>query len=184
MLVDGEPQILLEQADGTGVWMAGQELVTRIDELQERPRLVVLVSCQSAGKGTDPTTQDDGALSGLGPRLAEAGVPAVIAMQGNLSMATAAVFMPEFFAELRRDGQVDRAMAVARGTVRARPDWWMPVLFMSLKSGLLWAPSSADARAEIPRKSFEPETIYIPAGSFLMGQPVVMFWRRSRHSTA
>ena len=26
-------------------------------------------------------------------------------------------------------------MAVARGAVRDRPDWWMPVLFMRLKSG-------------------------------------------------
>ncbi len=135
ILVDGEPQILLEQEDGTGQWTAGRELVTRINELQDRPRLVVLVSCQSAGTGGEPTTQDDGALAGLGPRLAEAGVPAVIAMQGNLTMKTAAAFMPTFFAELRRDSQVDRAMAVARGAVRDRPDWWMPVLYMRLRSG-------------------------------------------------
>ena len=134
-LVDGEPQILLEQEDGTGQWTAGRELVTRINELQERPRLVVLVSCQSAGTGAEPTTQDDGALAGLGPRLAEVGVPAVIAMQGNLSMKTAGTFMSTFFCELRRDGQVDRAMAVARGAVRDRPDWWMPVLYMRLRSG-------------------------------------------------
>ena len=74
-------------------------------------------------------------MSGLGPRLAEAGVPAVIAMQGNVTMKTAAAFMPVFFQELRRDGLVDRAMSVARGAVRDRPDWWMPVLFMRLKSG-------------------------------------------------
>jgi hypothetical protein len=29
-------------------------------------------------------------------------------------------------------------MAVARGTVRDANDWWMPVLFMRLKSGRLW----------------------------------------------
>ena len=62
-------------------------------------------------------------------------MPAVIALQGNFTMATAAAFMPVFFAELRRDGLVDRAMAVARGAVRDRPDWWMPVLFMRLRSG-------------------------------------------------
>ncbi len=135
MLVDGEPQILLEQEDGGGKWLPSREMVTRIQELQERPRLVVLVSCQSAGSGTEPTTQDNGALAGLGPRLAEVGVPAVIAMQGNLTMTTAAVFMAVFFSELRRDGQVDRAMAVARGAVRDRPDWWMPVLYMRLRSG-------------------------------------------------
>ncbi len=146
-LVDGEPQILLEQEDGTGVWVAGRELVTRIYELQERPRLAVLVSCQSAGAGRDPTPEDESALAGLGPRLAEAGVPAVIAMQGNLTMKTAAVFLPVFFGELRQHGQVDRAMAVARGTVREQPDWWMPVLYMRLRSGRIgYKPGFGDER--------------------------------------
>ena len=74
-------------------------------------------------------------------------MPAVIAMQGNLTMQTAAAFMPVFFAELRRDGQVDRAMAVARGAVRERPDWWMPVLFMRLRSGRIgYNPGFGDER--------------------------------------
>jgi hypothetical protein len=47
-------------------------------------------------------------------------------------------FMPAFFRELQRDGQLDRAVAVARGAVRDRADWYMPVLFMRLKSGCLW----------------------------------------------
>ena len=136
MLVEGEPWLFLEREDGTADRVRGGELVTRIQELEDRPRLVVLVSCQSAGAGdVEPASQDGGALAGLGPRLAEAGVPAVIAMQGNITMKTAAAFMPVFFQELRRDGQVDRATAVARGAVRERPDWWMPVLFMRLKSG-------------------------------------------------
>ena len=52
-----------------------------VKEVQERPRLVMLVSCQSVGRGVEAT--DDSVLAGLGPRLAEAGVPAVVAMQGN-----------------------------------------------------------------------------------------------------
>ena len=59
-------------------------------------------------------------------------------MQGKISMATVRQFMPLFFAELRRDGQIDRAMAAARGRVRDRPDWWMPVLFMRLRDGQLF----------------------------------------------
>ena len=135
-LVDGAPWLFLEKEDGATERVPGQDLVTRIYELEDRPRLAVLVSCQSAGAGTvEPAAQDHGALAGLGPRLAEAGVPAVIAMQGNVTMRTAAAFMPAFFQELRRSGLVDRAMSVARGAVRERPDWWMPVLFMRLKSG-------------------------------------------------
>ena len=95
---------------------------------------MVLASCQSAGSGADARTDDDGALAALGPRLAEeAGIPAVVAMQGNVFMTTVARFMPTFFAELQRDGQIDRAMAVARGAVRDAPDWWAPTLFMRLR---------------------------------------------------
>ena len=71
----------------------------------------------------------------MGPRLAEAGVPAVLAMQGDISMETVSRFMPTFFHELQRDGQIDRAMAAARGAIRDRHDWWAPALFMRLRSG-------------------------------------------------
>jgi hypothetical protein len=44
-------------------------------------------------------------------------------------------FMPVFFSELQKEGHLDRAMAIARGMVRNRPDYWMPVLFSRLRSG-------------------------------------------------
>jgi hypothetical protein len=47
-----------------------------MSELPHHPRLVVLASCQSGG-----SSHDGGALTALGPRLAEIGVPAVLAMQ-------------------------------------------------------------------------------------------------------
>jgi hypothetical protein len=134
----GEPVLLLEDAEGHGVPVRGAAIVERIRELVRVPRLVVLASCQSAGDGEDAHSDDGGALAALGPRLAEAGVPAVVAMQGNVSMATVGRFMPVFFRELQRDGQIDRAMAAARGTVRDRYDWWVPVLFMRLRSGRIW----------------------------------------------
>ena len=40
-------------------------------ELDDRPRLAVLVSCQSAGTGeAESASQDSGVLAGLGSRLA------------------------------------------------------------------------------------------------------------------
>jgi len=131
-LKDGEPWLWLENDQGQAARVSGEELVQRMRELEQQPRLVVLVSCQSAGEGVNDV------LSAVGPGLAQAGIPAVIAMQGNLSMETAAKFMPVFFQELQRDGFIDRAMSVARGTVRQRPDAWMPALFMRLKSGRIW----------------------------------------------
>ncbi len=136
-LIKGEPQLWLEDEAGNVARTPGVELVNRIKELRKVPRLVVLASCQSAG-GEEAGAGDGGALAALGPRLGEAGIPAVLAMQGNITMETVATFMPVFFKELQRDGQIDRAMAVARGAVRDRPDWWMPVLFMRLKGGRLW----------------------------------------------
>ncbi len=129
--------------DGPWVWLAddtgpgsprvsGAALAASIKELQHHPRLVVLVSCQSAGKG------EGNVLAALGPRLVEAGIPAVLAMQGDFSMATQDRFMPVFFKELQRHGEIDHALAVARGAACNQGDAWMPTLFMRLKSGRIW----------------------------------------------
>ncbi len=128
----GEAWLFLENEQGKTVRVAGSDLANRLKELQQRPRLVILAACQSAsGEG-------EGVLAALGPRLAEAGIPAVIAMQGKVSMLTLSAFMPVFFRELQADGQIDRAVAVARGAVRQRPDAWMPALFMRLRDGRIW----------------------------------------------
>lgn len=132
-LVDDEPWLWLEDEDGKVARVSGKEITERFIELVERPSLVFLISCQSAGSSTGT------ALTALGPCLAEAGVPAVIAMQGNITMDTMAEFMPVFFRELQQDGIIDRSMAVARGAVRQRPDSWMPVLYMRLDKGSIWS---------------------------------------------
>lgn len=147
-LHNDEPVILLEDEDGRCAPLLGSELVERLRELARTPRLVVLASCQSAGAGADRSSADAGVLAALGPRLAESGVPAVVAMQGNISMTTAAAFSETFFRALGEDGLVDRATAVARSAVRDRPDWWVPALFMRLRTGRLWYEpgSAADGR--------------------------------------
>jgi hypothetical protein len=132
ILVDGESSLWLEDDAGQAARIAGGDLVARLKDLPERPRLIVLVSCQSAGAG------DGDALAALGPRLAEAGIPAVLAMQGNVGVETIARWMPVFFEELARDGQIDRALAAARWAVRERQDYWVPALFTRLKSGRIW----------------------------------------------
>jgi hypothetical protein len=140
-----EPVLVLQGEDGRPTTILGSELADRIRELTRLPRLVYLASCQTAGAGVDRHSEDAGVLSALGPRLAASGVPAVVAMQGNITMTTAGEFATAFFRALNDDGLVDRATAVGRGAVRGRPDWWAPTLFMRLKSGRLWyAPGSGD----------------------------------------
>ena len=144
-LKDGQPVLVLEDENGRAERVQAADLVTRFRELETLPRLVVMISCQSGGK------PGENGLAALGPRLAEIGVPAVLAMQDNLSMETAAQFIPAFFRELQREGQVDRAVSVARGMVRERLDAWVPVLTTRLKSNRLWyTPGFSESR-----KSFE-----------------------------
>lgn len=133
MLVDGEPWLLLEGPDGATARVPGAELARRVSELEAAPRLVFLASCESAGVTADGTP-----LGALGPLLARAGVPAVIAMQGTVRVDTASAFARSFFSQLQRDGQIDAAVGVARGEVRDAPDYWMPALFMRLRSGQIW----------------------------------------------
>jgi CHAT domain/SIR2-like domain len=144
------PYILLEKEDGSYDRRPGQDLINLITSLPliKRPRLVVLASCQSGGRGKVPSgppdeperSYDEGALAALGPRLAEAGVPAVLAMQDNVRMSSMAQFIPLFFSQLLEHGQVDKAAAVARqALLQAKvSDWWVPVLYLRLLGGLLW----------------------------------------------
>ncbi len=135
----GEPALFLQNVGGTTAMVRGVDLTRRLAELQRPPRLVVLASCESGGTeaGTDSMGEAT-AQSSLAPLLAEAGVAAVVAMQGKITMETVKQAMPVFFRELLVDGQIDRAMAAARGAVKARPDHWMPALYLRLKGGRIW----------------------------------------------
>src|SRR5262249_52942641 len=138
-LISGEPRLYLEKEDGTTDVVNGEKLADELSGLFTPPTLVVLASCESAGSGAK------GALAALGPRLARAAIPAVLAMQGKVSVETSARFMTRFFAELGREGQIDRAVALARGEVKDRPDAWMPVLFTRLRMGYIWSVPSSEA---------------------------------------
>ena len=137
-LIEGEPRLWLENEDGLAYVIAGNELITRLMQLGKPVRLAILASFQGAGRGDDIVAGGEDALTSLGPGLLQAGIHAVLAMQSHISIETIETFMSVFFRELKRDGQIDRAIAFARSTVRDRPDWWVPVLFTRLKSGRIW----------------------------------------------
>lgn len=130
------PALWLEDETGTAVLVEGDDFAARIGTLERPPSLIVLCSCQSAGVGTPMRD----AMTALGPMLAREGVPAVLAMQGNLTCDTARKFMPAFFKQLADHGEVDRAAAVARAQVMNHADWWMPVVFTRLDSARIWYP--------------------------------------------
>jgi SIR2-like domain/CHAT domain len=147
-VIDGEPVLWLEDIAGKSDRRKGRDLADRLGELARPPRLVVLASCRSG----DTTARVGDALIALGPRMAEAGIAAVIAMQGLVSMTTVEQFMPVFFRELLRDGQIDRAVSAARFAVRDRPDVASPVLFLRLASGRIWY---VPGFARVPGQEFD-----------------------------
>lgn len=132
MLRRGRPYLWLDDGDGGAERVEGVELVEAVARLPRRPLLMLLLACQGAGDGAGE------ALAGVGPQLAAAGVAAVVAMQGNVAIASAARLLPAFFGELWRDGQVDRALAAARLALRGSGDWWQPALFLRVPDGRLW----------------------------------------------
>ncbi|NTU83482.1 MAG: CHAT domain-containing protein [Chloroflexales bacterium] len=150
-VVDGEPWLYLDDGRGGTARVAGSEIVSGLIDLPAPPRLIILASCASAGDASR------GALSALGPRLAAAGIPAVIAMQGPLSIETNARLMPAFFRELGEDGRIDRALVAARQAVADQPDWWAMALFTRLRSGRIWyEPGFADDRRGRGDEKWEP----------------------------
>lgn len=123
-MIGGQPLLYLEQ-EGEADYRPTEGLrLIEVIAQQPRPLLVVLLSCDSAGN-------DYEALAAIGPRLAKAGVPAVLAMHGQVSPAFVAVFVPQVLDQLRRDGRVDRAVAVARRSIGLGDDAWKPILWTS-----------------------------------------------------
>lgn len=146
-LAKDQAWLWLQDERGQVQRISGVELAEQMRLLDKPPLLVVLASCESAGNATGSV------LQALGPQISEAGVPAVIAMQGKITMQSVARGMPVFFEGLLRDGLVDRAMAAARATLAAAgaQDLWMPALFMRLKDGSLWQPSGETAPPLVKR---------------------------------
>lgn len=154
-MLDKDGSVLfLENERGNVDRVDGAALAERIGDLKQRvPTLAVLVSCQSAGPSDEALAMPEAAsesdvaeavaesaksLTAFGPALSRAGCAVVVAMQGNISMGTAARFMPKFFQELRKDGIAAHAMAVARSYISDEQDWYVPVLYSRLKRGSAW----------------------------------------------
>lgn len=135
-LRDGHPYLWLEGPNGKAEPIAGRQFVDHIIKLARRPVLIVLAACLGAGQShqrSDPQLL-------LGPQLAHAGIGAVLVMHDNVAISTVRLGMPVLFAELRRHGQVDRAVAAMRNILMANADdWWQPVLFLRLRDGQLCA---------------------------------------------
>ena len=145
-------RLLLEEEDTDSYeGVSDEDIVGKLAGVEEdrMPQLVFLAACDSAKRPEDAIS----AFVGLGPRLVEAGVPAVVAMQDKVDMRIARDLTSSFYRELFQHGQVDRALNTARAKWFKVEEfgWAIPVLFLRLTDGRLFAepelPSHSSERA-------------------------------------
>jgi hypothetical protein len=138
---EGSKLVLEDATTGNVVLYDGTLLVLLMDALgAKRPRLVVLVACNSA------TITDGPSLNGMASRLMNQGkVAAVIAMQRLVEITLARIFTFYLSEHLLRDGVIDEAVNLARRTVydSGDPGWSTPVLYMRLADGRLFTANAA-----------------------------------------
>jgi len=137
-----EGVLVMENEQGGEAW-AGSENLSRL--LRDVPctRLVFLNACQGA------VTSEADPFSSVAGALVRAGVPAVVAMQFEITDAAAIILAQEFYESLADNLPVDAALAWARAQIVFEdPDsleWATPVLFMRVADGRLFDVAAAAA---------------------------------------
>jgi hypothetical protein len=131
--------LYLQNDEGTAQRVSDDEFAGMLKRLSAPPQLIVLAACQSATQAQTAT------FSGLSPKLVQIGIPAVVAMQDNVTVLTARQFSTKFYRRLLEHGTVDRAMNEARSLLitNGRFDAAVPVLFMRLRDGRLWGEAAS-----------------------------------------
>lgn len=79
----GHAALHLEKDDGTWAAVRDDDFVSRLVALEARPRLMFFVACESAKRDAEHP------FVGLGPKLVQADVPVVVAMQDQTPMGMA-----------------------------------------------------------------------------------------------
>ena len=126
--------LILEDQEERGRRVSAQFLGTLLHD--HRPlRLAVLNACEGARSSrTDP-------FAGTAQALVQQGIPAVIAMQFEVTDEAAICFTREFYAAVAVGYPVDAALAEARKAIFAEVseiEWGTPVLYMRAPDGCIF----------------------------------------------
>lgn len=155
-----EAAILLATVEHDVERVRDAEFAEMLARQRQKPQLIFLATCQSA------TRSPSAAFRGLAPQLVGAGIPVVLAMQDIVPVETARAFTEVFYRQLFQHGLVDLASNEARSRLLTGKlaGSVIPVLFSRLMDNQLLVPVE-----RIERKPYEPETVHVPAGEFIMG---------------
>jgi hypothetical protein len=151
----GDGVLLLEDEQGKGRRVSGTQLGTMLAD-ETTLRLAVLNACEGARTSTtDP-------FAGVASSLVQREIPAVVAMQFEITDRAAIVFAEEFYAAIADGYAVDAALAEARKAIFANgndTEWATPVLFMRVPDGRIF---DVPAPAQAPPREIEPPLPPVP----------------------
>jgi CHAT domain-containing protein len=126
--------LVLEDEEGRSRLVSGPELATLLAD-ETSLRLAVLNACEGARSSvSDP-------FSGVASSLVRREIPAVIAMQLEITDRAAITFASELYSALADGYAVDAALAEARKAIysdRNDVEWATPVLFMRVPDGRIF----------------------------------------------
>jgi Tol biopolymer transport system component len=166
----GDGVLLFEDLAGKGDPVGAESLGILLND-HESMRLVLLNACEGARtSSTDP-------FAGTAQSLVRKGIPAVIAMQFEVTDEAAKALSKEFYNALADGWPIDAALAEARKAVFTRVnavEWATPVLYMRAPDGRIFdvKPSATGPVVELT----PPEP---PRGKGAGDGPVVPLWRRA-----
>jgi hypothetical protein len=144
--------LMLEDENERGRAVSGRYLGTLLHD-QTSLRLAMLNACEGA------RTSSSDPFSGVAHSLVQKGIPAVIAMQFEITDEAAIVLANEFYGAIADGYPVDASLAEARKAVFAQNndvEWGTPVLYMRSPDGRIFgvdrstAAAAAAAAAEKP----------------------------------
>jgi len=122
--------LIMEDVEGKGFTLNGEGLGEMLHD--HNFRLVILNACEGARTSlTDP-------FAGTAQRIIQAEVPAVIAMQFNISDDSAIIFAKSFYEALATYRPIDVALASARKAIKGNGnniEWATPALYMRSDDG-------------------------------------------------
>ena len=125
--------LVFEDEEGKALRFLGQSLANL---LQDHPslRLAVLSACNGAS-----ASRED-AFAGTAQSLVQHGVPAVVAMQSEVTDETACRFAGQFYRGLADGLPIDACVGVARQALAAEenPEWGTPALYLRAADGRLF----------------------------------------------
>jgi len=154
---NGEGVLIMEDADNNAMRIESERLGVLVQG-KSRLQLVILNSCLGTqGNSSQP-------FSSMAAGLVRSGVPAVIAMQFEISDQAARIISETFYSSLALNFPVDAALTEARRQIfLSYPEsleWATPILYMQVPDGQLFRfPVGKPKPPAITEQPAEPETL-------------------------